>query len=423
VLFDTELSEAFSCEEVEKFIEIGSLSMIENCFSFSSVHAVFVITTNQIALCQEKNIYDFSKENLNELKEKIIAKQKEYNVPGIAIAIVKEGQVVYTETFGYADSEKKVPVTENTIFPIGSSSKPMTATMIAMLVSEGKMKWDDPVEKHLPYFKLKLKPSNINIKTTIGDLLSHRTGIITGPLILKAVNFLQDPNWDPKDDALKFSREELIKEMMKIEAGDTFRLKHNYNNIGITAAAESSAKAMNMTWDKLMKEKMFKPLSMLNTTTSISQIKDMDNFAKGYLQGKEGNTTALLTNMDVISPAGGINSTINDMAKWLQFILDKNRKIQISDKELDMMWTKQVNDASFGGKMPGYSYGMGWFIKEWNNYKIAEHMGNALGYSANLSVIPELGIGYVVLSNLMPSALQHEIDIENMIWETLIQTK
>ena len=384
--------------------------------------AIF-ITTNQVILSQENSICDFSEENLNKLKEKIIAKQNEYNVPGIAIAIVKEGQVVYTETFGYADSEKKIPVNENTIFPVGSSSKPMTATMIALLVSEGKMKWDDPVEKYLPYFKLKLKPGNLNTKTTIGDLLSHRIGINTGPLILKAVNFRQDPTWDPKDDALKFSREALIKEMIKFEAVDTFRMKHNYNNIGITAAAESSAKAMNMTWDKLMKEKMFKPLSMFNTTTSISQIKDMDLFAQGYLLGKEGNTKAFLTNMDVVSPAGGINSTISDMAKWLQFLLDKKSEIQIAEKELNMMWTKQVEDASFGGQLPGYSYGMGWFLKEWNNYKIAEHMGNALGYSANLSVIPELGVGYVVLSNLMPNTLQHEIDLDNMIWEILIQTK
>ena len=177
--------------------------------------AIF-ITTNQVILSQENSICDFSKENLNKLKEKIIAKQNEYNVPGIAIAIVKEGQVVYTETFGYADSEKKIPVNENTIFPVGSSSKPMTATMIALLVSEGKMKWDDPVEKYLPYFKLKLKPDNLNTKTTIGDLLSHRTGINTGPLILKAVNFRQDPTWEPKDDALKFSREALIMEMIKL---------------------------------------------------------------------------------------------------------------------------------------------------------------------------------------------------------------
>ena len=384
---------------------------------------VFVIATNQIVQSQENNVYNFSDKNLNKLTEKITAKQKEYNVPGIAIAIVKQGQVVYMETFGYADSEKKVPVSKNTIFPIGSSSKPMSATMIAMLVSEGKMKWDDPVNKYLPYFKLDLKTNDKNAKSTIGDLLSHRTGVNTGPLILKAVNFMQDPNWDPKDDVLKFSREALIKEMMKTEAQDTFRLKHNYSNIGITAAAESSGKAMGVTWDKLMKDKMFIPLSMLNTTTSISQIKDINNVAKGYMQGKEGNTNTLLINMDVVSPAGGINSTIVDMAKWLQFILGENHKIQIADNELKTMWTKQVEDASFGGQMPGYSYGMGWFIKDWNNYKIAEHMGNALGFSANLSVIPKLGIGYVVLSNLMPSTLQHEIDIDNMIWEILIQAK
>ena len=384
---------------------------------------VFGLNANQTVLCQKQKELDFSKENLKKLKDLIITKQKEHNVPGLAIAIVNNGKVAFSECFGYADVENKIPVTNKTIFPIGSSSKPFTATMIAMLVSEGKMDWNDPVEKYLPYFKLKLKANTTNSKPTIADLLSHRTGIFTMGISQQAVNFEQDPNWDPKDNPLKYSREEVIKAMTKLEATDTFRLKHNYSNISIVAAAESSAKVMNKSWDKLMDDKMFVPLSMLNTTTSITQIKDMDNFAKAYLSGEEGNTLAALTNMDVFSPAGGINSNIIDMAKWLQFLTNKKGKIKISNKELDIMWSKQVEDASFGGMLPGYSYGMGWFLKEWNNYKVAEHMGNGLGYSANLSVIPELGVGYIVLSNLMPSNLQYEIEVKTLIWDALKQTK
>lgn len=282
------------------------------------------------------------------------------------------------------------------------------------------MGWNDPVEDYLPGFTLKLKPEGIESKVTIADLMSHRTGLQTMPLTVQAVNFMQDPEWNPKDNPLKYSREALIGAMCSMEAVDTFRQKFNYSNIGIVAAAEASAKAMNMSWDKMITEMLFRPLEMYSTTTSIEDIEEGDQRATGYLAGENGNIAVPATNMDVISPAGGINSTLNDMAKMLQFLLTGYPDQEPGAGGREMMWSVQAEDATFGGMLPGYSYGMGWFLKEWNSYRVAEHMGNGLGFSANLSVIPELGVGYAVLSNIMPSSLQHEIDVKNLIWEMLI---
>ncbi len=374
-----------------------------------------------MSFSQKNSVCNFTKDNLESLNDTLLSKIEQHKVPGMAVVIVKGNEVMFKETYGYSNVEKKLKVDENTIFPIGSSSKPFTATLIAKLVSEGKMSWDDPVDKYLPYFQLELLPEGTNTKPTIRDLLSHRTGIFSMELTQKCVNWGMDPNWNAKDDSIRFSREALIKAMTKIAAKDTFRLKHNYSNVGITAAAVSSAKATGFTWDNLIEKKLFKPLSMNSTSTLLSQVKDMNRVSKGYLAGKEGNTPIDAINLDVISPAGGINSSINDMGEWLKFLLSKKSKVKINDNELNEMWTKQVEDASLGGMLPGYSYGLGWFIKEWNNYKVVEHMGNALGFSANLTLIPELGVGYVVLSNLMPNNLQYEIDLKYIIWEQLIK--
>jgi CubicO group peptidase (beta-lactamase class C family) len=377
--------------------------------------------TNQIHTAQDDGNNDqISKNSLEKLSLGLENKMKEYQIPGLAIVVVKGNEVLVNKAFGWANEEKKIPVTDTTVFPIGSSAKPLTATLVSMLVSDGALDWDDPITDYLPYFCLKIKSDNPEDQVTLRDLLSHRTGFFHMELIQKAINWGQDPDWDLKSDPLRSSREALLKAAAAFEPKDDFQSKHNYSNIGMVAAAEASGKAANLDWDALMKKRVFEPLGMTNTTTSITQIKDFHNLATGYLKGKDDYKPVMLINMDVVSPAGGINSCARDMVNFLKLLLNggtyKGNRL-INKAEIEEMWTTQIQGADVGGLMPGASYGLGWFVRSWNGYRVVEHAGNALGYTANIALIPELGIGYVMMSNAMPTPILGTIN--EIVWESL----
>jgi len=363
---------------------------------------------------------EITKESLNKLGVSLENKMKEYQIPGLAVVVVKGNKVLMCRGFGWTDLEKSIPVTDTTVFSIGSSAKPFTATLVSVLVSDGSIGWDDPITKYLPYFQLKIKSDNPKDQVLIRDLLSHRTGFFHMGLIQRAVNWEQDTDWNLQSDPIRSSRESLLKAASEFGPQESFRSKHLYSNISMVAAAEASAKAAGMEWDTLMKKRLFEPLGMTNSTTSITQIKDLKTMAKGYLAEEEGCQPAMLLNMDVVSPAGGINSCARDLGNFLTLLLNGGiyeGKRLINKTELEEMWTVQIEGADIGGLMPGSSYGLGWFIRSWKGHKVVEHPGNALGYTANIALIPELGIGYVMLSNLMPTPILGEIN--EMVWDAL----
>lgn len=362
------------------------------------------------------NIDQISKDSLERLSSALENKMKEYQIPGLSITVVKGDKVLMCKGLGWTELEKRNPVTETTVFPIGSSSKPLTAILVSMLVSDGTLDWDDPVTKYLPYFHLKIKSNNPESQVTLRDLLSHRTGFFHMELIQKSINWGQEPDWDQKSDPIRTSREALLKAAAAFEPKDVFRTTHNYSNIGMVAAAEASGKAAGLEWDALMKKRVFEPLGMTSTTTSITQIKDFHNLAKGYLKGEDDCLPAMLLNMDVISPAGGINSCARDMANFLRLLLNggvyKGKRL-INKAEIEEMWTTQIE----GALIPGSSYGLGWFIRSWNGHRVVEHAGNSLGYTANIALIPEFSIGYMMMSNVMPTPILETIN--EIVWESL----
>jgi CubicO group peptidase (beta-lactamase class C family) len=229
---------------------------------------------------------------------------REHNIPGLAIAVVKRDKVILSRAFGFADRNRMVPVTEDTIFPIGSSSKPFTSTLISMLVTEGKMRWDDPITKYLPEFKLRIRTDNNGDQVTIRDLLSHRTGFFHIQLTGKAVNWGQDPNWGLEDESQPYTRASLLKAATEYEPMARFREKHIYSNISMLAAGVASAIAYGTDWDSLLEEKMFKPLGMKNSSSSISEILNNQNVAVGYVKKAEEFKVVSYINMNVVAPAG-----------------------------------------------------------------------------------------------------------------------
>jgi CubicO group peptidase (beta-lactamase class C family) len=406
---------------METIIKRRIAMMAKKFFILALLVLALLVFTFTVYLEGENNVLgEITKASLAKLGVSLENKMKEYQIPGLSVVVVKGDKVLMCQGFGWTDLKKSSPVTDTTIFSIGSSAKPFTATLISVLVSDGSMGWDDPVTKYLPYFHLKIISDNPKDQVLIRDLLSHRTGFFHMELIQKAINWEQDPNWDLESDPIRSSREALLKAASGFEPHEQFRSKHLYSNISMVAVAEASAKAAGMEWDTLMKERLFKPLGMNNTTTSITQIKDLQTMAKGYLRGKDGCQLVMPINMDVVSPAGGINSNARDMGNFLRLLLSGGvfeGKCLINEPAIKEMWTAQIQGADIGGLMPGASYGLGWFIRSWNGYKVVEHPGNALGYTANIALIPELGIGYVMLSNLMPTPILGEIN--ELVWEAL----
>jgi len=361
-------------------------------------------------------------EGLQKLCSQIEEKCKEHNIPGLAIVVVKRDKIVLSRSFGFADLNQMIPITEDTIFPIGSSSKPFTSTLISMLVTEGKMRWDDPIIKYLPEFKLRIKSDHSGDQVTIRDLLSHRTGFFHIELTKKSVNWDQDPNWGPEDKSQPYTRASLLKAAVKYEPMARFREKHLYNNISMLAAGVASGIAFGTDWDSLLEEKMFKPLGMKNSSSSISKILNNQNVAVGYMKKAEEFKVASFINMNVVAPAGGINSSVTDLSKWLRLLLCEGvfeGQRLIEEKELRETWTKHIAcGPEVRGIMPGADYGLGWFLTRQRGYLVAEHGGNALGFSAYIALIPDQSVGYVMLSNALPNPIMGN-NLSNMVWDAL----
>src|SRR5215213_900840 len=232
-------------------------------------------------------------------------KRKEFGIPGISLAIVKDDKVIYLKGLGVKDYEKKIPVTPDTRFAIGSSSKAFTAMLAVMSADEGKLSLDDSPKKFLPYFTL--RDEEAAAKITIRDLLAHRSGLNRTDLAMASG---------------VFNREELIKVAGMAKPTAKLGEKFQYQNVMYTAAGEAVAKAQNSTWDKLIETKIFKPLGMNNSDTSIEAMQKSRDYSFGYDYNGSTKVTRRLPQRAIpaAAPAGAINSSARDMAQWLRLM-------------------------------------------------------------------------------------------------------
>ena len=238
---------------------------------------------------------------LAHLERRIEEERKKEHIPGVAIAVVKGDTVVFAKGFGYSDIETEQLVTPGTLFAVGSTTKAFTATLVGMLVDDAKMSWDDAVDKHIPAFRLKVDTGAAKI--TVRDLLCHRTGF-TRMSILWAGGQLTRP--------------EVIELAANAKPYADFRKKFLYNNVMYMAAGHTAGRASNSDWESLLAGRILKPLNMTDSSTSITNAKKDERLAKGYLwdEDKQAHQRLPMKNLDLIGPAGSINSNITDMAQW-----------------------------------------------------------------------------------------------------------
>ncbi|MBX7174241.1 MAG: serine hydrolase [Pyrinomonadaceae bacterium] len=335
--------------------------------------------------------------NLQSIDDYVNKSIKDWEVPGVAIAVVKDDKIVFAKGYGVRELGKTDAVTTNTMFAIGSSSKAFTSAALAMLVDEGKIKWNDPVSKYLPSFQL-FDPY-VTREMMVRDLLSHRIGLERG-----------DRLWYATD----FSRDEVMRRIRFLKPSSSFRSRFGYQNIMYLAGGQIIPSVVGKSWDDFLKERIFTPLGMSSTNTSISGLKGMPDVASPHAKINDKVKPVAYRLIDNIGPAGSINSNVTDMAQWVRMQLnsgkygDKQIVSAANIKEmqnphtiipLEGLYTSLYSEAHF------LSYGMGWFLSDYRGRKMVEHGGAIDGMRAAVMMIPEEKMGVIVLGNMNGSIL------------------
>lgn len=336
-----------------------------------------------------------AKPSLDGLDDFVTETMKDWKVPGLALAVVQNGKVILIKGYGYRDLEKKLPVTPNTLFAIGSITKSFTVSTLGMEMDEGKVDWDKPVRDYLPTFKL-FTPE-LSEQVTIRDLITHRTG-------LPRHDFL----WYTSD----FSREDTIRRLQYLEPSKPLRSTFIYNNLMFMTAGYIAGQLNGTSWEDAIAQRIFKPLGMTGTNFSNLDSQNSPDFAEPYRKGSDLKAELKRIPFDeqcpnrcAIGPAGEINSNVTDMSKYLLFhmnhgkvdgkqLLSENNSLQMQNSQMAMQGESPFKEMGAG------SYGMGFMLSTYRGHKTVEHGGAIDGFTANFAFMPDDKIGIVVLNNL-----------------------
>ena len=316
---------------------------------------------------------------------------KQWKVPGVAVAVVQDGKVIYAKGYGYRDVENKLPVTTATLFPIGSISKSFTALTFAILKNEGKVDWDQPVRSYLPEFQM--NDPVASQEATPRDLFSHRTGLPRHDLV-----------WYSSD----FSRQDLVGRVRYLKPNKGFRSAYQYNNLTVMTMGYLEGKLTGLGWEGAIRQKIFAPLGMSHSNLSVTDIEKTDDHALPYELKKDVVTKVPYHNIDAIGPAGSINSSVDDMSHYLVFQLGDGKyegKQIIAESDLREMHSPQtaVPDLPPAFSLPGlghFSYGLAWVATSYRGHNLVWHNGGIDGFYALLSMLPDDHMGVVILTNL-----------------------
>ncbi len=331
----------------------------------------------------------------------IDAALKQWKVPGLGLAIVRNDSVIYARGYGVRDVTTNAPVTALTTFAIGSSSKAFTSAAIALLVDEKKVSLDATAATYLPGFQLFDPYASREI--TLRDLLSHRSGLARGELV-----------WYGS----AFDRDEIVRRVRYLEPSWSFRSQFGYQNIMYIAAGQVVARVSGRSWDDFVKERIFAPLGMRTATTSITQLRQGSDLASPHADVNGTIRTVPWRNIDNAGPAGSINATPTEMAQWVRLQLGRGMygsQRLISGRMVDEMHQAhtviRMDSAARANNPESHlqSYGLGWFLQDYRGRQVVHHGGNVDGFTALVAMMPEEKFGIVILTNMngtgLPNAL------------------
>lgn len=329
---------------------------------------------------------------------------KTFDVPGLSVGIVKDGKIILTKGYGVRRLGEAAPVTEETLFSIASNSKAFTATALALLVEEGKLKWEDRVIKYLPWFQL--NDAYVTSHLTIRDLLVHHSG-----LPAYANDLLLFP-------PSTFSRQELLRKLADVPLQHDFRSVYAYDNILYIAAGEVIEKVSGITWEDFIKKRIFDVVGMQHSISRFSMLKQQKNVAYAHVKRK-GQLKVVASFFDqnigdAGNPAGGIASCAVDMTKWVAAQLDSGLTLSggrlFASNATQELW-KIVRPMPIS-KEPAwlqpaqknfYGYALGFRKYDYRGYEVIGHGGLLTGFVSQIAMVPQKRLGIVVLTNQLSS--------------------
>ncbi len=324
--------------------------------------------------------------------------RKAKGIPGAALAIVSDDRVIFSKGFGVRGSPGGLPVTPDTLFSIGSDTKAFTAAAAMISVDDGRLSLDDSPKKYLSYFKLSDPEADARI--TIRDLLDHGSGLMR-------------TDWPWFTGML--SREEAIRVAGLAKPRAKLGTTWQYQNVMYMAAGEVIGRANDSTWEQVVEHRLFTPLGMTASTTSIAEMRRSANFATGHERVAGTVVPARIFDRTCLGPAGAITSDLTDMARWLRLLLGRGEiegKRLISERGFAEMTTRQIATGDGGG------YGLGLFLNSRAGIDTVSHGGVIDGFNSHLFLVPERRLGFVLLTNIGSSELPKIV--EDAVWRNLV---
>ena len=317
-----------------------------------------------------------------------------FDVPGIAVCVIKDGKIVHSKGYGVRSLDTKQPVDENTLFGIASNSKAFTTAALGMLADEGKLSWDDKVRKYIPEFKL-FDPW-VTEEFTIRDLLCHRSGMGLG-----AGDLMFFP------DSSDFTIPDILHNLQFLKPVTSFRSTYAYDNNLYIVAGEVVARVSGMSWEDFIEKRIMGPLNMTHSAASYDRLHDSSDVIDGHAP-VEGKVRVIARSRSKVDhAAGGIYSCISDLSKWVLLHLDGGKygpdsARLFSDAVFRERWAPQTilrvnGPGTYNTHFAGYA--LGFVVNDVHGYKQVSHTGGLEGMVTQITMIPELQLGIIVLTN------------------------
>lgn len=365
---------------------------------------VAVLSANHWGAAQEVSTSDSTDVSVSKtwdvtaVEEYVQQARKDWQVPGLAVAIVKDDQVVLSKGFGVKQVGTSDAVDEHTLFAIASNTKAFTAASLAILVDEGKLNWDDPVSNTLPWLKLADPHATADLR--IRDLLCHRSGLGTfsGDLLWWGTNY---------------TPRQVLQRAARLQPAAPFRSKYGYSNLMFLAAGEVIEQVSGQSWSDFVRQRILNPTKMNRTIASVRDLVSQGNYASPHKTYLDRSVPHPWVNWDTMVSAGGIISSASDMSQWMRLQLRNGELADgtrvFSGRQSQEMWQAQTPmsvSESYRKRFPTThfrAYGLGWSLADYQGKKIVSHGGGYDGMYSQVLMVPEEKLGIVVLTNSMTS--------------------
>jgi CubicO group peptidase (beta-lactamase class C family) len=335
---------------------------------------------------------------------------RDWQLPGMAIGIIKDGELIFSKGYGELEVGKAGTPDANTNFAIASNSKAFTAALIAMLVQDDILDWNDKVKDHLPYFEL--YDPWVSSQVTVRDLLCHRVGLGT---------FSGDVIWYLSE----LTAEEIIRRVRYLPQAFDFRAGYGYSNLMYVAAGEVIRQVTGKTWEENIRERILEPLGMQRTIVRIQDLESTGNYASPHARIDGKNVPIDWVDWEQVAATGGLISSVNDVAKWMIFNMNHGiigNDTLLTRQSFNMLWTPHVSytvdhtrENDFNRHFNGY--GLGWGLSDYYGRLSVGHTGGYDGMISEVRMLPKEGLGVVVLTNGVMSPIGA---VTNYTLETLL---